>query len=357
MDGLDDKHRLEAIIGMLRDQRDLEPLEVTAHLRLYRLIHQLQESDELTPLVVDAVVGEGTAIVPLLAGVLRAYARTSLFDDDTPPVENALALMGEIGSPEALPHLLEFGALDDANLARVSRWGIHRLIELDPAGAAAAIHATASGLDSPSRLVLAERLLFWPRWAETPKLLEKLAENAKSLRAEERGSLFPMLLAIMITSQGRVGLELARRTLRRNASLMDRRTRRECEETINVAVAMGCTPPYAPEEAVWTVYQICAGEAVWPDDEDDEDYDDDAAFAPDEDLFVEPRPRLGPMTRELPAPTPMPAPEKRASTRGRNDPCWCGSGKKYKKCHLDADAQPVPAPAPGWGTPGEFGHL
>lgn len=32
-DGLEGVERLEAIIGMLRDQRDLEPLEVTAHLR------------------------------------------------------------------------------------------------------------------------------------------------------------------------------------------------------------------------------------------------------------------------------------------------------------------------------------
>ena len=280
--------------------------------------------------MVEALVREGVAIVPLLAGLLRAYAQTPLFGDDTAPVENALALLGEIGSPEALPYLLEFGALDDANLSHVAHWAIHRLIELAPEGVAAAIHQSAAGLDAPARLVLAERLLYWHRWAETPRLLEALAENAKSLPAEERGAFFSTLLSIILSSEGRQGLELARRTLRRNAALMDRRTRRECDELIGVAVEMTGVPPYAPEPDVWTVDQICAGEAIWPEDEEDEEDGDEW----DED-------EVGLMSQVIPITCALPAPEKRTTPRGRNDPCWCGSGKKYKKCHLDADAQPT----------------
>jgi hypothetical protein len=52
-------------------------------------------------------------------------------------------------------------------------------------------------------------------------------------------------------------------------------------------------------------------------------------------------PSFEPMPSE---PWPVPArsagPIRRASTAiGRNDPCWCGSGKKYKKCHLGKDGR------------------
>ena len=70
------------------------------------------------------------------------------------------------------------------------------------------------------------------------------------------------------------------------------------------------------ERPQWTVYQICAGEVVWPSGEDGDEDDED----------------------ELDTALSSPERVRRAFTPGRNDPCWCGSGKKYKKCHLDADA-------------------
>ena len=109
--------KLDWLEGIGSEYRDLEPPEVTARLRPHRLITQLQEVDEPDKETIDSLVREGEEIIPLLAGVLRGYAQSAVLKDRPRVVENALALMGEIGSPAALPHILEFIPLDNPDLS------------------------------------------------------------------------------------------------------------------------------------------------------------------------------------------------------------------------------------------------
>jgi hypothetical protein len=95
------------------------------------------------------------------------------------------------------------------------------------------------------------------------------------------------------------------------------------------------------EPSTVTVYEICAGNAVWGGDEGDEEEDGEE----EED-------------DEFPS---VPETVRRQATPGRNDPCWCNSGKKYKKCHLDSDtsrnsAAPHEAPVAS-GRANEFAAL
>ena len=314
------EERITAMAEVMRNRRDREPGEVTARLRPLRLLLELQDAEELGSETVDAIVREGEAMVPLLIGLLRSYAQSDLLDSDEATVGNALALMGEIGSATAFPALLEFSSLQDSVLSGAAAWAFDRIIELHPEESGQALLALAPALDGSQRLALAERLAYWPRFSVTDRLFEILPENADTLPPEQRGTFFYAMTMSMIVAKRREGLQMARRMLRRNAGLLDRAARRECEQQIEVFSEMGgqaLRALEAPERSAWTVYQICAGEAEWPSD--DEELEEDA-FEEDgieEDWVPEPLPRP-----VLP---------------GRNDPCWCGSGKKYKKCHLDAD--------------------
>jgi hypothetical protein len=129
----------------------------------------------------------------------------------------------------------------------------------------------------------------------------------------------------MIAARSRAGVELARALMRRHSSRLPRKGRRECEDLIEALGAREAVPPLPAQATPWTVYDICAGDAVWEDEEEEEE---DFALPPE--------------------------PVQRRYTPGRNDPCWCGSGKKYKKCHLDSDeTQQSAAPAIG----GEYDRL
>jgi hypothetical protein len=127
------------------------------------------------------------------------------------------------------------------------------------------------------------------------------------------GAFLPTLVGAMIAARGRAGVEPARAVMRRHSARLPRKSRRECEDLIEIGAA-GPPPPLPAQPSPWTVYDVCAGKAIWEDEEEEEE---DFAMPPE--------------------------PVQRRYTPGRNDPCWCGSGKKYKKCHLDADERPQPA--------------
>jgi hypothetical protein len=311
---LSKEEQIELVIEALRRRRDLEPVPVTARLRPYRLIHQLQEAEDLDAQLVDALVQAGESIVPLLVGVLRGWAQNFLPEDEEGVVENTLALLGEIGGAGAIPHLLEFTVLDHVDLAGAAGWAFDRIIEMDRERAARAIGEIASRLGANERMMVQERLLRHTVPDASGELLARLSENLDRVRAPELGAYLPTLLGTMIATRGRDGVELARAVLRRHSARLPRKSRRECEDMIEALGDAGTPPPLPAKPSPWTVYDICAGKAVWAD-EDEEDQED---FAP-------------------------PEPVQRRPTPGRNDPCWCGSGKKYKKCHLDADERPQPA--------------
>ncbi|MGA2267201.1 MAG: SEC-C domain-containing protein [Bryobacteraceae bacterium] len=332
IEGYDDlsKHeQIELVVEALRRRRDLEPAAVTARLRPYRLVHQLQEAEDLDAQLVDALVREGASIAPLLVGVLRGWAQDFLPEDDAWVVENTLALLGEIGDAGVIPHLLEFGVLDDQDLSGAAGWAFDRIIELHPEQAARVIGEIASGLGATERMAVVERLLRHPGLDATGELIARLGENLDRIPRRDYHLFFPLLVSAMIAAQGRAGVELARAVLKRNAALLPKKTRRECEDLIEALGPGGTLPPLPAKPSPWTVYDICSGKAIWEEEEDEEDKEEEEDFQP-------------------------PEPVRRKYTPGRNDPCWCGSGKKYKKCHLDADERPESeAPA----TRGEFDEL
>ena len=310
--------QIALVVEALRARRDLEPATVTARLRPYRLIHQLQVAEDPDAQLVDAVVQTGESIVPLLVGVLRGWAQSFVPEDEEDLVENTLALLGEIGHAGAIPHLLEFEVLENVDLSGAAGWAFDRIIEMDREGAVRVIGEIAPGLGANERMMVQERLLRHTVPDASGELLARLSENLDGIPAPDLGAYLPTLVGTMIAMRGRAGVELARAVLRRHSARLPRKSRRECEDLIEALGDAGTPSPLPAKPSPWTVYEICAGEAVWEDEDDEEEEED---FVP-------------------------PEPIQRRPTPGRNDPCWCGSGKKYKKCHLDADERPqTTAPA------------
>jgi hypothetical protein len=312
---LSKEERIALVVETLRRRRDLEPALVTARLRPYRLIHQLQEAEDLDAQLVDALVQEGESIVPLLAGVLRGWAQSFLPEDEEGLVENTLALLGEIGHAGAIPHLLEYAVLDNVDLSGAAGWAFDRIIDLNPEQAVRVTGEIASRLGASERIAVLERLLLHPGFDATGELLARLGENLNRIPKRDYDPFFSLLVSTMIAARGRAGVELARTLIRRNGALLPKKIRRECEDMIEALGNAVPPPPLPAKPSPWTVYDICAGKVVWEDEDNEEDEED---FVP-------------------------PEPVQRKHTPGRNDPCWCGSGKKYKKCHLDADERPQPA--------------
>ena len=335
--GLDDiegykdlsKHeQIELVVEALRRRRDLEPVPVTARLRPYRLIQQLHEGEDLDAQIVDALVQEGESIIPLLVGVLRSWAQSFLPEDEENVVENALALLGEIGHAGVIPHLLEFADLENVDLSGAAGWAFDRIIELHREQAVRAIGEIAPGLGANERILVLERLLLHPGLDASGELLARLSENLDRMPTPDLGAFLPTLVGTMIAARGRAGVEPARALMRRHSARLPRKSRRECEELIEALGAREALPPLPAQPSPWTVYDICGSKAAWEDDEEEEEEEEEDFALP-------------------------PEPVQRRHTPGRNDPCWCGSGKKYKKCHLDSDETPGPqsaAPA----IPGEF---
>jgi hypothetical protein len=316
--------QFELVADGFRRRRHLESEAVTARLRPYRLLHQLQEASGPEPQLVDEVVREGKSILPLLVGVLRGWAQDFLPKDGESSVVNTLALLGEIGEAAAIPHLLEFVVRDPETLSGAAEWALDRIIALDPERAAEVLGEIASSLDAQERTVVADKALRFPKLDAAAGLFERLSENLDRIPNSDCDPLFPVLCSAIVVARGRAGIELARAVLRRNAGRLPRKTRTQCEQAIEALGGVPVVPRPAPKPSQWTVYDICAGRATWEDGESEEQAEE-----------------------EFHSPEPV----QRKPTPGRNDPCWCGSGKKYKKCHLDADQQPVrEAPAMG-GAP------
>ena len=324
-DDLSKHEQIELVVDALRWRRDLEPVPVTARLRPYRLIHQLQDAEDVDAQLVDALVQEGESIVPLLVGVLRGWAQSFLPEDDEDVVENTLALLGEIGHAGTIPHLLEFAVLDNVDLSGAAGWALDRIIETDRKQAARVMGEIAANLGANERMAVLERLLRHPGLDPSGRLLARLSENLDRVPSQDLGAYLPTLVGTMIAARGGAGVELARALMRRHSARLPRKARRECEDLIEALGAREAVPPLPAQATPWTVYDICAGDAVWEDEEEEEE---DFALPPE--------------------------PVQRRYTPGRNDPCWCGSGKKYKKCHLDSDETPQSA-APAIG--GEYDRL
>jgi hypothetical protein len=309
------------IAKSIRANRGDEPEEVTERLRQLRLIQQMQEEGDLGPETVDAIVGEGESMTPLLVGVLREWAQDLEGDSGASLAENALALLGETGFPSEIPHLLEFVDLEDEDTAGAAKWALGRIIERHSEAAAQFIASIAAGLGPSERMHVTEQILRHPDFDPGGKLLKRLSENIDSWKSAERDLFFPLLLGAMAAARGREGVNLGRAALRQQSGLLSRSARRESDALLT-AFQEADVPPSSLSPSPVSVYEICAGNALWGDDEDEEEDKDKG----EEELLSAAEP-----VRRKPAP-------------GRNDPCWCNSGKKYKKCHLESDERGEGAP-------------
>ena len=299
--------QLRGAVEAFRSRRDLEPLDVTERLRPHRLIQELLEAADLDPVQVKAMVQAGPGIVPLLIGILRAWAQSSE-EEPVGVAENALALLGETGGPTEMEALIEFLTLKDPNLRGAAGWAVDRIVERHPDAAAQALLELIPGLDGKERAGLAERLILGLRVKNRPRLLARLWEDFGRFSQLERDVMAPPLLASLILVNGKEGQSAAGAVLRQHGTLLSREAYAEC---LDIMEGLRVIPPGGlpdPPRSEWTVYDICGGDAVWDEDEDEE---------LDEAL----------------------EPVQRPARPGRNEPCWCGSGKKYKKCHLEADGQ------------------
>ena len=302
--------RHELISQPLLANREDEPQAVTERLLHFRLLVKMREEGDLNPKTVDALVAQGQHMVPLLVGVLRAWARDLLGGDEgDTAVRNALALLGESASATEIPHLLEFVDLKDRSTGGVAAWALGRIAQRCPREWEQVIGSIASGLRPGERLAVANQVLSNRGLDPGGHLLERLIHDVGAMTEHERDSFFPLLLGYMAAAKGRAGIDLGHKVLREQGSRISPKARRLCDDLLQAVVHRG-KPPLAMQPVARTVYEICAGQAVWDEDEEGDD----------EELEGASQPQL-----------------VRKAVPGRNDSCWCGSGKKYKKCHLDAD--------------------
>jgi hypothetical protein len=303
LEKLEPAERVALVAEALSRRRNLESAEDTAVLRPHRLLLQFHQTPDPDPGLVDALLEARAEIVVPLVGLLRGWARSFLPDDDEGVIENALAVLGEIGGPMVIPYLVQFMAVDHTHLAGAAGWAFDRVFELHAQAARDKLAEISPGLDGPERCAVAGNLALRPGRDPSGHLLGRLSENLDSLPQEELDGLMPALVALAATGNGSAGVERARALIRRYSSRISRQARRSCEEILETLAEFANNPP-PPQPSPYTVYDICAGEAVWDEEEEEED--------------------AAPPLDRVPKP-------------GRNDPCWCGSGKKYKKCHLEAD--------------------
>ncbi len=306
--------KLQLMAASYREDRDLEPVAVTARLRPHRLIQQLLDGDSVERELVTTLIEEGEAMVPLLTGVLRGWVQSLIPDDDVFVVECSLAILGEIGDVQSIPALLELADVDDADVSGPAGWALDRIVAKHPGEATRLMRERAPQLGGGERLSVVERIMRAPKIDPEGALIEGLFEGFDRVEKDGRDICFRMLASALIILWGRQGLENARKMLRRHGSLLSRSGRRECEEMIQEYGALPPREPPAVDPSPWTVYQICDGEVDWEAELESEEEQDEEEYFPSEPL-------------------------RRHAVPGRNEPCWCGSGKKYKKCHLEADEE------------------
>jgi len=330
------------VVRAMREERAGEPEEIAKLLHPFRLLQQMREDGDLDREAVDTILREGPSLAPLLVGILRGWAQDLLGEKDDSALENALALLGETGSPANIPHLLEFVGLEHEDASGASFWALGRMFERYPEESVRVIRSIASGLGPAERLSIAEQIGRHPEFDPDGNLLAFLGENLEAMPKKDRDSFFLALTATMASAKGQNGVNLGRALLLRQAALLSKNVRHECEDLLNEFTRCGF-PTHTVQPSSISVYDVCAGEVVWSADDEEEEKEFEGEFDNDDKL---------PPVLEL---------VKRQALPARNEPCWCGSGKKYKKCHLDSDTAP-PASSPrrsssNAGSPTEFDSL
>jgi tetratricopeptide (TPR) repeat protein len=283
---------LQALIDHLEAQPRTEPPEIATELEPHRLIHQLREAgaDALATEVTRAILARAEACGPMLMGILKEFGEDLLEHDDDAMVMRALALLGEMGDPAALPEISEFLLVEEEHLAQAADWAFGRIAFRRPAESLQVIRGIAPKAEALHRAILAQQLCQMPDVAGRLEVLASLAEGMESYSSPEQESLLLNIIASAWAMQG-VNGELGQTLQQRYGSVLAGDSRKELKK---IRAELASLPPFYPTEDEISVYDICG---------------DDSQPV---ETVVHETPKLG-----------------------RNDPCWCGSGKKYKKCHLE----------------------
>jgi len=307
---LADPENLELMAEDMLHARTWEPPGVTAELLGLRLIAELLDraTSGLHPELVTRIIAEGPAMTPLLVGVLREWVRKPDDEDrGTDPYEVSLALLGEIGDPEAAPVLVEFGGVEDDGLRATAEWALRRLAAQHPRETFEQLRQIEAGDFASQRALIAAQLATVPPMEGVAPAIARQANDLGSVDKEGRDDLLGIILASLAACHDPRGLELARATFEQWRSLVSRGARKNYEMLLEQAEAGNIVPMEQDDDP--SIEDICCGRISLADEDE---VDDDGEL---EDFFeVEPQPK--------------PA---------RNSPCWCGSGRKYKKCHLEED--------------------
>jgi hypothetical protein len=284
---------LQMTIEHLGQTRLPETPAVAAELEPHRLIHQLREAggEPLPRDLVDGILARAPDCAPMLRGILKEFGEDLIPEDDDPMVLHALALLGEIGDPAALPEITEFLELTDESFTDIARWAFHRISFRQPAATLQTIRETIPKSDATNRAALALQIAELPKVPGRFEALQSILQNFEHEPRDVQEALLTCAITGAWVMQGS-NSEYAASLLKKHAGLFSPSTQKELRKLRAEGAGMG---PYVAVEDPATIYDICC-----------QDH--------------------GPMEPVVKPPRP-----------GRNDPCWCGSGKKYKKCHLDLD--------------------
>ena len=173
------RQRLEDTAEALEAQSGDEPEDIARQLKPHRLIDELLEMapDGLDLELVDKIVEEGARCVPLLVGVLRTMVAGELPDGDTAPGAAAVALLGEIGDPAAVPEVIECCSVADEPVREAAYWAAQRFAARWPQETFEALSKMAEGADAGRRCIIAFLLADMPRLPGGSDLLMSLLDG------------------------------------------------------------------------------------------------------------------------------------------------------------------------------------
>jgi len=156
-----------------------EPEAVTRELEPHRLLHELfvARLEAIDAALIDRRAGARAPIALLSCfGVLNAYGEDLLHENDG-LVVRALALLGEIGDPAALPALARFVPLEDDTIGGAARWAFLRIARRRPAETLDIIRRLSIGAEALDLAALAQQLCLMPDVAGAPKSCSAWADN------------------------------------------------------------------------------------------------------------------------------------------------------------------------------------
>jgi hypothetical protein len=250
---------------------------------------------EIEEELVDRVLARGADLAPLLIGILNLYGEDLLDDVDDALVVRALALLGEVGDPTAVPALAQFLPLEDDALRETASWGFQRLAFRKPSETLGQLSQLIPNAGVFDLAAAAHQVCTMPAIPGRTQTVLAIEARLPEFDGAEGAALVLSLITCVYVMEG-LASPLAARLASEYGDKLTTATKRELQKLRRELKDEG---PYIAVEDEITVYDLCC--AGFDPVEEDEPY-------------VRSEPKLG-----------------------RNDPCWCGSGKKYKKCHMAAD--------------------